>query len=97
MTEAIQHHPLYQCDRAIVDTLLVQKSPDSLSLTNAGRLFIRYNGFPGAYDIKRDLLACLEKWGMTTDELNSACRTVWGSGWRPGHATDELSVGSGAD
>ena len=97
MSSSDQSHPLYAQDRQIIDGLLAQQQPDSAAITNAGRLFIRYSGFPGAKDIKRDLSACLVKWGLSRDELNAQCFKIWNSGYRPGQSTDEITVGSGAD
>ena len=90
------NHPLYETDREIVDGLLTQSTPDTLALSHAGRLFIRYDGFPGAYDIKEDLAKCLSNWGMDLDQMNASCIKLWGEGFRPGDASNELSVGSGA-
>ena len=92
-----QNHPLYAQDRALVDEILAQDQPNDHAITTAGRLFVRYNGFPGAKDIKADLDACLKKWGMDRNELNSRCMKIWHSGYRPGQIEEELSVGSGAN
>lgn len=90
-------HPLYQQDRALINIMLAKPQPDEDALTTAGRLFLRYGGFPGAYDLKSDLSKCLDQWGMTRDELNTQCFKIWNSGWRPGQVVAELTVGSGAD
>ena len=92
-----QNHPLYKTDRELIDALLAQSKPDDHAITTAGRLFVRYTGFPGAKDIKADLDACLTQWGMDRNELNSRCMKIWHSGYRPGRIDDELSVGSGAN
>jgi len=92
-----QNHPLYAQDRALVDEILAQDKPNDHAITTAGRLFVRYNGFPGANDIKADLDACLVKWGMDHDGLNSRCKKIWFNGYRPGQIEEELSVGSGAN
>ena len=92
-----QNHPLYKIDRELIDGLLCQDEPDDHAITTAGRLFVRYNGFPGAKDIKADLDECLIKWGMDRSELNSRCMKIWHSGYRPGQIQEELSVGSGAN
>ena len=97
MSDATLSHPLYQQDRELIDGLLEQETPDAQALTTAGRLFVRYNGFPGATDLKVDLSACLRKWNMSKDELNSKCMEIWHSGWRPGQVEEELSIGSGAN
>lgn len=97
MEENYQNHPLYARDRAVVDRLLLAVRPTEDDLTNAGRLFPRYNGFPGALDIKADLSKCLQQWRMTREQLNSKCFEIWNSGYRPGAYTEEVTVGSGAD
>ena len=97
MSDTTISHPLYKQDRELIDGLLQQETPDEHALTTAGRLFVRYSGFPGAADLKADLSACLRKWHMSKDELNSKCMEIWHSGYRPGQVDEELSVGSGAN
>ena len=92
-----QTHPLYKQDRELVDQLLAESPPSDDELTTAGRLLIRYRGFPGAEDIKSDLSAVLKQWGMTRDELNRRCIQIWSTGYRPGQLDQGLTVGSGAD
>ena len=87
--ESSQSHPLHAIDRNIVDALLAAKEPNSEQLLNAARLFIRYEGFPGEADLKLD----------DRIELNSRCRELWASGYRPGQPNIEAvsPVGSGFD
>ena len=63
-----RQHPLYHRDRIIVDNLLVS-SPTDYNLAELARLRIRYNGFPGARDIQKDLDIALQNWQLTESEL----------------------------
>ena len=91
-----QTHPLYNSDRSIVNRLLAKDSPASEDLIDLARLFIRYDNFQGAFDIKSDLLKALKEWNLSRDELNIRTRSLWQGGDRPGTFVDE-SVGSGFD
>jgi hypothetical protein len=51
-----QQHPQERIDRPIVDQLL-QSEPNDLNLAECARLRIRYQNFPGAREIQRDLWA----------------------------------------
>ena len=57
---------------------------------------MRYDGFPGSPDIQTDLERAIKGWGLERDTLNTRCREIWASGWRPGQDAGD-SVGSGAD
>ena len=46
--------------------------------------------------IKTDLGKVVAGWGLTRDTLNTQCREIWESGWRPGQSLSE-EVGSGSD
>ncbi|WP_088892586.1 DUF3288 family protein [Leptolyngbya ohadii] len=70
-----QQHPLWSTDRAIVNSLL-QGEPTDFNLAELARLRIRYNGFPGARDIQKDLDRALEQWGMAEEELFSRTREI---------------------
>ena len=98
MAEEIQQtHPLYASDRDILDSLLgFEGAPGPDQLTSAARLATRYGEFPGADDIKTDLGKVFAGWGLTRDTLNTQCREIWESGWRPGQSLSE-EVGSGSD
>ncbi len=91
-----QNHPLYSNDRGIIDRLLAKELPSSSDLIELARLFIRYQEFPGANDIKTDLSKLLNFWGISREELNSKVREIWANGYRPGDHKDEV-VGSGFD
>ena len=95
--DTAQTHPLYATDRDMVDALLGHKGePGPEQLTNAARLLMRYEGFPGSPDIKDDLERAMKGWGLERDSLNAKCRDIWATGWRPGQDGAD-SVGSGAD
>ena len=91
-----QSHPLYAIDRDHVDRMLAKASPGDRDLVDLARLFLRYEGFPGAADLKSDMKKTLDLWGISLDELNSKVRKLWALGYIPGQAADE-SVGSGFD
>lgn len=63
-----QQHPLYNRDRPLIDILLAQEATD-YNLAELARLRIRYQGFPGARDIQKDLNQVLQRWGLTEAEL----------------------------
>lgn len=96
MSEPTQSHPLHAIDRDHVDRLLARETPRDGALTDLARLLIRYDGFPGAEDLQRDLDRLLTLWSLTRDDLNSRVRSLWASGFRPGQAVDD-AVGSGFD
>tara|TARA_B100000902_G_scaffold338209_1_gene339628 strand:- start:151 stop:456 length:306 start_codon:yes stop_codon:yes gene_type:complete len=96
MEQGVQNHPQYGADRLVVNRLMQSVRPTEDDLTQAGRLFVRYSGFPGAYDLKKDLSDVLITWKMTREQLNSACFKIWNKGFRPGSFTEEITVGSGA-
>jgi hypothetical protein len=91
-----ESHPLYGQDREIVNQLLLATQPDSQHCADAGRLMIRYQNYPGCYDIQQDLQRCLARWQMSRDDLNRRCRSIWTGGWRPA-MLEAVDVGSGAD
>ncbi len=91
-----QNHPLYIIDRENLDRLLVKDSPENSDLVDLARLFLRYEGFPGAYDLKEDMKKILSAWGLSRDTLNNRVRQIWQSGYRPG-SQQEDGVGSGFD
>ncbi len=49
-----QQHPLYNRDRPLINILLSQE-PTDYNFAELARLRIRYQGFPGAKDIKKSL------------------------------------------
>ncbi|MBE9206823.1 DUF3288 family protein [Nostoc sp. LEGE 06077] len=70
-----QQHPLYNRDRPFIDILLAQEATD-YNLAELARLRIRYQGFPGARDIKKDLDKVLQQWGLSEAELFAKTRQI---------------------
>jgi len=91
-----QQHPLHGQDRTIVDRLLASTVPSDIDLIDCARLMIRYRGFPGAPDIKADITAAMQRWGLTPQAVVDQARSLWSTGWRP-LSLEENDVGSGAD
>ncbi len=91
-----QNHPLHTVDRDHIDRLLAKDLPEEADLVELARLFIRYEDFPGASDLKEDMDKVLKAWGQTRDSLNAKTREIWQSGFRPG-VTRNNAVGSGFD
>jgi hypothetical protein len=78
-----QQHPQYDTDRALLNELIaqVQESPPSdWVLAEVARLRIRYHGFPGAWDLQRDLDQILEQWGLSEEELFARTRQIHARG-----------------
>ena len=91
-----QSHPLEASDRDHLDRLLARDSPQDGDLADLARLLIRYDGFPGADDLQRDMQRLLSIWKLSREELHTRGRGLWADGYRPGQASDE-AVGSGFD
>jgi hypothetical protein len=85
-----QTHPQYGKDRPAVSELL-QAEPDDYHLCELARLLIRYEGFPGADDIKRDLDIALRNWKLTKEVLFERTREIHQQRpvYRPGSSTQE--------
>lgn len=62
-----QQHPQYFKDRRIVNDL-TKAEPTNLNLCELARLKIRYQGFPGARDIQKDMEDIMQKWGFPEEE-----------------------------
>jgi hypothetical protein len=92
-----QSHPLHGMDRETVNRLLASSEPTDQDLVDAARLLIRYEGFPGATDLREDLEKLLRLWNLDREGLQGRTRAIWEAGFRPGLATDSASVGSGFD
>jgi hypothetical protein len=91
-----QTHPLHAADRDRVDGLLACEQPGDAELVDAARLLMRYQGFPGAWDLQDDLARLLRLWGLDRDSLHARTRAIWTAGFRPAPAAAD-AVGSGFD
>jgi hypothetical protein len=91
-----QNHPLHSSDRLTVDRLLAVVTPADEHLVDAARLLMRFEGFPGAQDIRDDLGKVLRLWNLDRDALHQRTRAIWAAGFRPAPAQAE-AVGSGFD
>ncbi|WP_071518580.1 DUF3288 family protein [Geitlerinema sp. PCC 9228] len=77
--QRIVQHPQEKSDRAMVASLL-NSEPTSYNLAEAARLRIRYEGFPGAKEIKQELDTLLQNWQLTEEELFAKTREIhWSS------------------
>ncbi len=78
-----QQHPQYDTDRALLNELMAQIQegpPSDWVLAEVARLRIRYQGFPGAWDLQRDLNQILEQWGLSEEELFARTRQIHARG-----------------
>jgi len=92
-----QNHPLHAGDREVIDRLLAADPPAEDHLVDAARLLMRYDGFPGASDLRDDLERLLRLWSLDRDQLHQRTRAIWSAGFRPGAAPHSQAVGSGFD
>jgi hypothetical protein len=92
-----QNHPLHALDRDTIDRLLAAETPADDQLVDAARLLMRYEGFPGAADLRNDLERLLRLWGLDREALHQRTRAIWAAGFRPGPAPAAEAVGSGFD
>jgi hypothetical protein len=92
-----QSHPLHAIDRQVLDALLAAEVPSDAQLVDAARLLNRYDGFPGATDLRDDLERVLRLWGLDRVALRARTRAIWAAGFRPGLAVGAEAVGSGFD
>lgn len=74
-TQSDQQHPLWQRDRQIVDSLLAGE-PTDYNVAELARLRMRYQDFPGARDIQRDLAALMQRWNFTEASLHARTREI---------------------
>jgi hypothetical protein len=70
-----QEHPRWSEDRQIVN-LLLEGQPTDYNLAELARLYIRYQGFPGARDIQTDLAKVLNQWQLTEESLFAKTRQI---------------------
>jgi Protein of unknown function (DUF3288) len=71
-----QKHPQERRDREALN--LISQSPvgDPLAMAELARLRIRYEGFPGAVEIKGTLDQILRRWNLTEAELFAKTREI---------------------
>lgn len=70
-----QQHPQYSTDRQIVNSLLGGEATD-YNLAELARLKMRYQDFPGAYDIQSDLDKAMKQWQLTEATLFEKTRNL---------------------
>lgn len=63
-----QTHPQEKSDRQIISRIL-QGDLNDENLADLARLRIRYQNFPGAREIQRDLNLALQQFGLSEGEL----------------------------
>jgi hypothetical protein len=78
-------------------TELAVPVPADGHLVDLARLMSRYEGFPGADDLRDDLAKTLGLWALSRDELHGRTRAIWAGGYRPGAQPVAEAVGSGFD
>ncbi len=71
-----QRHPQYTKDRQVVNEMLSAVTPTERHIADLARLCIRYDGFPGARDIQRDLEKLTTQWGFTIETLYAKTRGI---------------------
>ncbi|NJK41118.1 MAG: DUF3288 family protein [Acaryochloridaceae cyanobacterium SU_2_1] len=76
-----QLHPQRDRDRQTLDRLL-REDNNELNLAELARLRIRYKGFPGSWDLQKDLDQLLKKWQLTEEQLFEQTRNI--------HATKQI-------
>ena len=75
MSNQDQQHPREAKDRILINNLL-QSEPNDYNLAELARLLIRYQGFPGARAIQKDLKAILSNWQLSEEELYQKTRII---------------------
>ncbi|MGB3612162.1 MAG: DUF3288 family protein [Elainellaceae cyanobacterium] len=75
-TKQDQQHPQYKRDRDVVSALQLQGQPSEHNLAELARLYLRYQTFPGARDIQKDLAQVMKTWGLTEDSLFEQTRRI---------------------
>ena len=80
-----------------MDQLLAAQVPADGHLVDLARLLSRYEGFPGAEDLRDDLAKTLRLWSLSREELHQRTRAIWEGGYRPGAQPVAEAVGSGFD
>lgn len=70
-----QQHPQEKKDQEVVNSLLREGSTPQ-NLAELARLRIRYDNFPGARQIQRDLDLVLQQWELTEEQLFEQTRQL---------------------
>ena len=83
-----QRHPQYYKDRDLVNDLLTISSPSDRHLADLARLQVRYQDFPGAKDIQRDLEKLLDRWQLSLEQLYQITREIHRKGGVYGRQSD---------
>ena len=87
---------LYRADEEIINNLFSTQQPNKHHITDAARLFLRYRDTTHL-NLVTDLLRACNHWDMSINAVTEQAKEIWSSGWRPGHLTEDVSIGSGAD
>ncbi|MEM9245553.1 MAG: DUF3288 family protein [Cyanobacteria bacterium P01_F01_bin.153] len=74
-----QSHPQERPDGQIVASL-IKGEPTDYNLAELARLRIRYDGFPGARQIRADLDKILQQWNLSEQELFAKTRAIHNQG-----------------
>lgn len=70
-----QQHPQYSTDKQVAMNLLAGE-PTDYNLAELARLKMRYQDFPGAYDIQSDLEKAMKRWSLTEEALLEKTRAI---------------------
>lgn len=74
-----QTHPQDRKDNEVVNRLLTSQ-PEPKNLADLARLLIRYNNFPGAREIQKNLQNVLHNWQLTEETLFEQTRQLYATG-----------------
>ncbi len=70
-----QQHPQAERDRAILERI-AQEGQTDYNLVEVARLRIRYQDFPGAREVQRQLAQILQTWGLSEADLFERSRAI---------------------
>lgn len=70
-----QQHPQYNTDKQVAMNLLAGE-PTDYNIAELARLKMRYQEFPGAYDIQSDLDKAMKRWNFTEEALFEKSRSL---------------------
>lgn len=74
-----QTHPQDRKDSEVVNRLL-NSQPEPKNLADLASLLIRYNNFPGAREIQKNLQNVLHNWQLTEETLFEQTRQLYATG-----------------